>query len=105
MPKRLKQDARPKDVNQLAHHLLRLSTEGDDAPDAESAVPNPPKGLSAYMAALGRKGGKIGGKSRLVTMTSEERREIARKAAKARWKGHKKPRRRLAPGETSEGKP
>ena len=38
------------------------------------------------MAALGRKGGRIGGKRRLVTMTHEERSAVGLKAAKARWK-------------------
>jgi len=38
------------------------------------------------MAQMGRKGGKIGGKRRLQTMTAEERSEIAKKAARARWK-------------------
>ena len=37
------------------------------------------------MAAMGRKGGKIGGKRRLETMTPEQRQEIALKAAKTRW--------------------
>jgi hypothetical protein len=37
------------------------------------------------MAAIGRKGGQIGGKRRLKTMTKEERRKVAAKAAKARW--------------------
>ena len=41
------------------------------------------------MREMGRKGGKIGGKRRLETLTPEERREIARKAglkgAAARW--------------------
>jgi len=37
------------------------------------------------MAAMGRKGGKIGGKRRMVTMTAEQRREVAQKAAKTRW--------------------
>jgi hypothetical protein len=37
------------------------------------------------MAAMGRKGGKIGGKRRMTTMTPEQRREVAQKAAKARW--------------------
>ena len=32
-----------------------------------------------------RRQGKIGGKKRLETLTAEERREIARKAAQARW--------------------
>jgi hypothetical protein len=35
-----------------------------------------------HAVALGRKGGK----RRLDTMTAEQRREIARKAARARWK-------------------
>lgn len=42
--------------------------------------------VSAYMAAIGKKGGKIGGKRRLKTMTAEQRKKSAQKAAKARWK-------------------
>jgi len=42
--------------------------------------------LSEYMAAIGRKGGQIGGKRRLKTMTAAERHKIAAKAARARWK-------------------
>jgi hypothetical protein len=38
------------------------------------------------MAAIGRKGGQIGGKRRLKTMTKTERSKIAAKAAKTRWK-------------------
>jgi hypothetical protein len=38
------------------------------------------------MAAIGRKGGQIGGKRRLKTMTKSQRSKIAAKAAKARWK-------------------
>jgi hypothetical protein len=37
------------------------------------------------MAQMGRKGGKIGGKRRMETMTAEQRSQIALKAAKARW--------------------
>jgi len=40
--------------------------------------------VSRVMSAMGRKGGKIGGKRRLVTMTPEKRSEIAMIAAKAR---------------------
>jgi general stress protein YciG len=47
------------------------------------------KTISEVMREMGRKGGKIGGKRRLETMTPQERQEIARKAgekgAKARW--------------------
>lgn len=34
---------------------------------------------------LGRQGGLIGGKARAKKLTAEQRREIARKAAGARW--------------------
>jgi hypothetical protein len=80
MPKRLKKDARPKDVNQLAHHIVRLSTEGDDTP-----APKPPKGLSAYMSALGKRGGQGSGARRMTNLSDEQREAIALKAARARW--------------------
>jgi hypothetical protein len=38
------------------------------------------------MAAIGRKGGQIGGKRRLKTMTKKARQKVATKAAKARWR-------------------
>lgn len=41
--------------------------------------------ISRVMAAMGRRGGRIGGKRRLTTMTPEQRREVAQKAAQARW--------------------
>jgi hypothetical protein len=77
---------RPHDPNQLAKWIVEQSTT-----EAESTTPvpsnlAPPKELSAYMAAIGRKGGQIGGKRRLKTMTKEQRRKAAAKAAKARWK-------------------
>jgi len=39
--------------------------------------------------ALGRLGGKKGGPARAKKLTSEQRKEIARKAAAARWKKHR----------------
>lgn len=41
------------------------------------------------MREMGRKGGMIGGKRRLETMTPERRKEIATLAAKKRWAGKK----------------
>jgi len=41
--------------------------------------------VSKYMAKIGRKGGKIGGKRRLETLSQEERTKIALRAARARW--------------------
>lgn len=78
MPKRVKHS----DINQLAHRLVGKPTEEKDAD-----VPFPTKAqISAFMAKLGRKGGKIGGKRRLETLSSEQRIEIAKRAATARWK-------------------
>ena len=80
MPKRIKQGKRPTDVNQLAHYLGDTSTQGD------SATLQPSKEqVSMLMAEMGRKGGKIGGKRRLETMSARQRTSIAKKAAKARW--------------------
>jgi hypothetical protein len=45
--------------------------------------------ISRVMSAMGRRGGRIGGKRRLETMTPEERRVRALNAAKARWGGNK----------------
>ena len=44
--------------------------------------------LSAHMAAIGAKGGKVSGAKRMQ-MPKEQRRKIAQKAAQARW-GKKK---------------
>ena len=71
MQKRLKK--RPADVNQLARHLVDLSTQERAEPTTDE--------VSRVMAALGRKGGKIGGKRRLQTLSAEERSAIALKAA------------------------
>jgi len=46
--------------------------------------------VQQVMRQMGAKGGAIGGKRRLETMTDEQRRRSARKAAKARWAKPKK---------------
>jgi hypothetical protein len=72
---------RPRDPNQLAKWIVEQSTA--EAP-AEQPV-SVPANLSQYMAAMGRKGGMVGGKRRLVTMTATQRKKAAQKAAAARW--------------------
>jgi hypothetical protein len=75
---------RPRDPNQLAKWIVDQSTsEAQPEPTTAAA---PPVNLSEYMAAIGRKGGQIGGKRRLKTMTKEQRSRVAAKAARARWK-------------------
>lgn len=64
---------RPRDANQLAKFIVDLATEG------EPSVP-----LSDHEAQ--REGGLKGGKARADKLSPEERTEIAKKAAKARWR-------------------
>ena len=78
---------RPRDPNQLAKWIVDQSTS--DAPQEKPTEVVPPANLSEYMAAIGRKGGQIGGKRRLKTMTKEQRSRVAAKAARIRWR--KKP--------------
>jgi hypothetical protein len=75
---------RPRDPNQLAKWIVDRST--DETPEPPQGPPATPTDLSAYMAAMGRKGGQIGGKRRLKTMTKAARSKMAAKAARARWK-------------------
>jgi hypothetical protein len=85
MPKRLSTLKRPTDVNQLAYQLVRESTEQPPIqPQNHQAE------ISRIMTEMGRKGGRIGGKRRLETLTPERRQEIALKAAKARWANNSK---------------
>jgi hypothetical protein len=44
-----------------------------------------PPEMREYLAKIGSKGGKVGGKRRLETMTAEQRSESARRAVQARW--------------------
>lgn len=46
--------------------------------------------VQQVMREMGARGGRIGGKRRLETMTEEQRKRSARKAAKARWANAKK---------------
>jgi len=49
-----------------------------------------PPELHKLLVALGREGGLKSGKARMTNFTSQERIEIARNAAKARWKRREK---------------
>jgi hypothetical protein len=77
----------PRDPNQLAKWIVDQSASETPQPEVQPAqAAAPPVNLSEYMAIIGRKGGQIGGKRRLKTMTKEQRRKVAAKAARARWK-------------------
>ncbi len=70
---------RSSDVNELGKRLVDEAT--GNAPRTD-----PPEKDPAAVA-LGRKGGLKGGKARAASMTPEQRREAAKKAAAARWGG------------------
>jgi hypothetical protein len=69
---------RPRDPNQRAKLIVDIATgEIADVPADE--------GKNQAAVELGRKGGLKGGKARAESMTPEERREAAKRAARARW--------------------
>lgn len=63
---------RPRDTSQLAKAIVDIATGEATTPKTDT------RGQ--------RKGGLKGGKARAASMTPEERSEIARLAAQARWK-------------------
>lgn len=73
---------RPKDTNQLAKRIIAIAT-GDEQDTAASA---PEDGKNPAAVALGRLGGLKGGKARAEKLSKTRRAQIARRAAKARWK-------------------
>ena len=66
---------RPRDPNQLAKSIIDIATGNIEAASPES-------GLTKRARAGGRKGGA----ARSAALTPEQRSEIARAAAEARWK-------------------
>lgn len=81
MPKRSSKEL--SDPVQNAFRVVQESIE-EHASVGLTIVGNPAL-LSQVMAEIGRRGGKIGGKRRLKTMTPERRTEVARQAAQKRW--------------------
>jgi hypothetical protein len=71
-----KRSKKPADLNRLAAAIV------GDATDETEPIDD---GKDPAAVALGRKGGQKGGKARAANMTSAERSEAARKAARARW--------------------
>jgi hypothetical protein len=71
---------RPADLNRLAATIVADATA--DEPEQE---PDPYEGKDPAAVELGRKGGLKGGRARAEKLTPEQRSEIARKAAVARW--------------------
>lgn len=69
---------RPRDPNQLAKLIVDIASgEVEDV--------DPDAGKNPAAVELGRLGGLKGGKARAEALTPEQRSEIAKKAAEARW--------------------
>jgi hypothetical protein len=66
------------DINLMASHIVEKATQEPSQED-----------ISRIMSHIGRKGGLVGGKARAASLTPEERKKIARKAAQTRWKNIK----------------
>jgi len=77
MPKRSR-TGKP-DINQMAANLV-------DAVSGDLPAEQPQSGKNPAAVALGRLGGAKGGKARAAALSKKRRREIAQKAAAARWK-------------------
>ena len=60
--------------------MARKKKSDEPKPETEQPAKNP------HAQALGKLGGLKGGKARAAKLTPEQRAEIARKAAAARWK-------------------
>lgn len=70
----------------------RVVLESVGATETAPEAPKPSRSLiSQVMAEMGRKGGRIGGKRRLETLSDRRRSQIAKQAARARWAKKKKP--------------
>lgn len=67
----------PRDINELAKAIVDLTT-GEREPE-EIPEKNP------HAQALGKLGGSKGGQQRAKNLSAARRKQIARKAAKARW--------------------
>jgi len=70
---------RPRDVNSLAASIVNDATNETGPPSG------PDEGKDPAAVSLGRRGGLKGGRARADKLTPEQRSEIARKAAAARW--------------------
>lgn len=68
---------RPRDLNALASEIVEEATEGPK--------PQPEDSRDPAAVELGRRGGLKGGKARARKLSAKRRREIAKKAAQARW--------------------
>ena len=84
-----KRQKKDHDFAVTAFRVVQEATGKGEPPQAEPATPEPEPDIgdkNPHAVALGRLGGKKGGRARADKLTPEQRSEIARKAAAARWR-------------------
>ena len=78
---------RPADINQLASFIVDQATKKPlKDEELEIMLKATKEGKDPLAVLLGHRGGLKGGKARAMKLSATKRKEIARKAAKARWK-------------------
>ena len=87
MEKKPRKKKRDSDFAVTAFRVVQEAT-GQVEPEPEEAEPKLVEGKNPHAVALGRLGGRKGGKARFEKLTPERRKEIAKIAATARWKKH-----------------
>ena len=80
-----KRKKREHDFAVKAFRVMQEATTAADDTSTREEKPIDTTGKNPNAVALGRLGGKKGGKARAEKLTPERRSEIARKAAQARW--------------------
>jgi len=81
-----KRSSRGRDINQIASNIVAAAT-GQDSVLQAVQMSGPAKNPAAV--ALGRLGGLKGGRARAKALSDARLRQIAKKAAKARWNKEK----------------
>ena len=78
--------SKKKDENESAFSTLQELIARDAQRDGVPRSPQSPPEKLSYRVKAGRKGGQKGGTVRAKNLSPQRRVEIARKAAKVRWK-------------------
>jgi hypothetical protein len=73
----------PRDTNQMAAAIVRMTTGQEPKPQDE---PDEPDTRNPAAVALSALGASKGGKARAKSLTKKARSQIAKRAATARWK-------------------
>lgn len=90
MGKKPRKKKREHDFAVTAFRVVQEAT-GQAEPESKETETELVEGKNPHAVALGRLGGLKGGKARFEKLTPEQRKEIARKAAQARWKPEEAP--------------